>query len=258
MAGSTANGSGPGTSKTFLLAAAALGVLATVLAFVFINQTAGQERGPQTKIVVASRDLRANAALDPEKDLRVEEIPRKYLGLAAQSLNPEALANYKGQRVNRRVNAGQPVLLADLSATAELELRPGERAMTIQAEPHIIIPGDYVKLVVARPEPPGVPGSAPTGAGRGEAMLIGRENGYRVLAVGGSLFKTRQQVTGADQYESGSSHARTVTLAVTEADALEIQGRLGTGPARATLLLCPPPGAPAGSGTAPAGVGTRP
>jgi Flp pilus assembly protein CpaB len=248
VAGNSATGAqGGAASKTFLLAAVGLGVLATVLAFLFIEGTAGQDRGPRTRIVVAKRDLRPNAAIDPDRDLEVDEIPTKYAALAAQSLNPEALANYRGQRINRRIQAKQPVLLADLAAVAELELKPGERALTIPADPGIIIPGDYVKIIVSRPETV-VPNESGQGGTRvpGQVTIIGHGNGYRVVAVGSSLFKTRQQVTGADQYESTGSGPRTVTLAVTEDDAREIQGALGTGQAaRPTLLLCPPGEAPA-------------
>jgi Flp pilus assembly protein CpaB len=246
----TGGAPGNGASKTFLLAAVGLGVLATVLAFLFIEGTAGQERGPRTRIVIAKRDLRANVAIDPERDLEVEEIPTRYAALAAQSLNPDALANYRGQRINRRIQAKQPVLLADLAAVAELELKPEERALTITAEPGIIIPGDFVKLIVTRPEAI-VPTESGQGGTRvpGQVTLIGHGNGYRVVAVGSSLFKTRQQVTGADQAESGSG-ARTVTLAVTEAEATEIQGALGPGQVRPTLLLCPGGGS---SATTPAG-----
>ena len=45
-------------SKMFLIVAVVLGVLATILAFFFINDTAGKDRGPKAKIVVAARDMR--------------------------------------------------------------------------------------------------------------------------------------------------------------------------------------------------------
>ena len=247
MAGTNASGTGGGgASKTFLLAAVVLGVLATLLAFVFIQGSSGEDRGPRTRIVVAARDLRGNVPLDPDKDLKIDEIPSRYAAIAGQVLNAEALSNYKAQRLNRPINAGQPVFLRDLSATATLELKGDERALTIPAEPGIIIPGDYVKLLVSHPD---TGGSAATQEARGRAgmavTLIGEGNGYRVLAVGGSLFKTRQQVTAAEQFESGSGNARTVTLAVTEKEAKEIQEALGSGQGRPTLLLCPPTTGPA-------------
>jgi Flp pilus assembly protein CpaB len=242
VAGTSASGTGGGgASKTFLLAAVVLGVLATLLAFAFIQGTAGEDRGPRTRIVVVARDIRANVAIDPDRDLKIDEIPTKYAAFAGQGLNVEALSNYKGQRLNRPINAGQPVFLRDLSATATLELKGDERALTIPAEPGIIIPGDRVKLLVSRPDP----SAPPEARGSQQVTLIGQGNGYRVLAVGGSLFKTRQAVTAAEQYETSSVNAKTVTLAVTEQEATEIQGALASGQGRPTLLLCPPTTAPA-------------
>ena len=217
--------------------AVVLGMLATVLAFGFIESTAGQDRGPKTRIVVAKHDLRPNVAIDPDRDLQAEEIPTRFGSLAAQSLDWDARVNYKGQRLNRRVLAGQPVFLADLSAMGELRLSEGTRALTIAAEPGIVIPGDYVKILVPRMDPAVAGGAADPNRAPYQVMLIGRGNGYRVLAVGGSLFKTRQQVTASDQYEAGSGSGKTVTLEVTEDQAGEILRSLGNGQQKATLLL---------------------
>jgi Flp pilus assembly protein CpaB len=228
----------------FLVAAVVVGVVATVLAFAFIDSTAGTDRGPKTKIVVAARDLRPNAVLDVERDLRVEEIPARYSGLAALTLDAEARAGYRGQRVNRRVPAGQPVFLADLAAVGELRLEEPYRALTIPAVPGIVIPGDYVKVMVARADvsAAAAAGAAPDVKGPVgyEAGLVGKGQAYRVVAVGNSLSKTRQQVTAADQYESAGGNAKTVTLAVTEEQAREILRAVGAGGQAVTLLLCPP------------------
>jgi Flp pilus assembly protein CpaB len=234
----------------FLVAAVVVGVVATVLAFAFIDNAAAADHGPKTKIVVAARDLRPNAVLDVERDLKVEEIPAKYAGLAALTLDPEARAGYRGQRVNRRVPAGQPVFLADLAAVGELKLEEPYRALTIPAVPGIVIPGDYVKVMVARADVSAAASGAPDVRGPVgyEAGLVGKGQAYRVVAVGNSLSKTRQQVTAADQYESGAGgSAKTVTLAVTEDQAREILRAVGTGGQPVTLLLCPPATAPAGS-----------
>ncbi len=240
MAAISSNASGAGgagASKAFLIAAVVLGVLATVLAFGFIESTAGQDRGPKTRIVVAKRDLRPNVAIDPERDLQAEDVPARFAAMAAQSLDWDARADYKGQRLNRRVLAGQPIFLADLSAMGELRLSEGTRALTISAEPGITIPGDYVKILVPRMDPVTAGGAADPNRAPYQVLLIGRGNGYRVLAVGGSLFKTRQQVTASDQYEAGSGSAKTVTLEVTEDQAGEILRSLGGGQQKATLLL---------------------
>jgi Flp pilus assembly protein CpaB len=145
--------------------------------------------------------------------------------------------------------AGQPVFLADLGAgVGDLELKDPYRALTIAATPGIVIPGDYVKVMVARAVASGgvgVGGAVAVGgggAGGYEATLVGKGEAYRVIAVGNSLSKTRQQVTAADQYQNGGTNARTVTLAVTEGEAEEILRAVGPGGAPVTLLLCPPAG----------------
>jgi Flp pilus assembly protein CpaB len=229
-------------SQMFLLVAILLGVIATVVAFAFIQSAGNQENGPQIKIVVAGHDLKANASLLPERDLQTISIPQKFSKLALQSLDVNALGNYKGQRVNRRIQAGQPVFLSDLSAGGELEIRENMRALTLPAEAGLIIPGDYVKIMVVRANAPASPDAPRAAAGSPfEAELVGSGNGYRVLAVGGSLSKTRSQATAADQYESGGNSAKTVTLEVTEAQAKEIGRAIGPNSQKNMLLICPPP-----------------
>ena len=203
------------SSRKFLVGAVVLGVLATVMAFAFIQSSASADRGPKVRIVVAARDLRANEALDPEKDLRVEEIPVKFVGLAQQSLDPDAKGTYKGQRINRRVLTGQPIFLADLAAGGSFELKEPNRALSIPADAGLVIPGDYVQIIVSSPEaaPVSAPGAAEAAmqaAGKtvlNSATMVGGGKAYRVLAVGGSLSRTRSQATNADQYSSSGSGA---------------------------------------------------
>src|SRR6202000_1504171 len=92
-------------SKMFLVAAIVMGVLATVVAFAFINSTAAQDRRPKTRILVAAHDLRANATIDPDRDLKIQEIPADFASLARQCLDPDTRASYRGQRINRRILA---------------------------------------------------------------------------------------------------------------------------------------------------------
>ena len=113
----------------------------------------------------------------------------------------------------------------------------------------IVIPGDYVKVIVSRPEVAGLMPATTEGGGTAalpavagrpgyQAAILGPANGFRVLAVGRSLFKTRQQVTAADQYEAGAANNKAVTLEVTEEQAAEITRSMGPSQQRATLLLC--------------------
>ena len=227
-------------SKAFLVGAVVLGVLATVMAFLFIQNTAGQDRGPHVQILIAAKDLRANSLIDPDRDLKVEEIPVKFRDLAGKCLEPDAKSTYKGQRVNRRILAGQPVFLADLAAGGTLEIKEPYRALSIPADAGLVIPGDHVQVLVSQPDAGGM--GAP-GAGRpgqtNNALLVANGKAFRVLAVGGDLNKTRSQATNADQTASGAS-AKIITLEVTPEEASQLVGVISTNPARNMLLICPP------------------
>ena len=227
-------------SKAFLVGAVVLGVLATIMAFLFIQSTAAQDRGPHVQILIAARDLRANSLIDPDRDLKVEEIPVKFRDLAGKCLEPDARSTYKGQRVNRRILAGQPVFLADLAAGGTLEIKEPYRALTIPADAGLVIPGDPVQILVAQPDAGGM---APPGATKpgqtNNALLVANGKAFRVLAVGGNLDKTRSQATNADQTASTLS-SKVVTLEVTPEEASQIVGVISTNPARNMLLICPP------------------
>jgi len=247
-AGSGGGGAGGGwASKMFLGVAVALGVLATVLAFGFIQSSAEGAGGNGVKIVVASRDLSPNAAIDPDRDLKQVDIPARFKSLADRGLDWDGRKNYKGERVNRDIKAGQPVMLADIAGVGQLVLEKPYFALTVPAETSMIIPGDFVKIIITRVNAPAAArGGTATGPG-GEslpfdAVVIGKDPGYKVLAVGGYLSKTRQQVMTGEQYGSSASAAKSVTLEVTEPQAKEIMSALGsTGSSgqRANLLLCP-------------------
>jgi len=103
-------------------------------------------------VLVAKRDLRSNAQLDPEKDLAEFEIPARMIELKSRSLVPELRASYKGQRLNRDVLAGTPVMLADLAGGTMPELRGESRAMSVQVKSGnalggLLQPGQWVKLL---------------------------------------------------------------------------------------------------------------
>ncbi len=226
-------------SKAFLVGAVVLGVLATVMAFLFIQNTAAQDRGPHVQILIAARDLRANSLIDPDRDLKVDEIPVKFRELAGKCLEPDAKSTYKGQRVNRRILAGQPVFLADLAAGGSLEIKEPYRALSIPADAGLVIPGDRVQVLVSQPDAGGIgmPGRQPGQANN--ALLVANGKAFRVLAVGGELNKTRSQATNADQ-SANSASAKMVTLEVTPEEAAQLVGVISTNPARNMLLICPP------------------
>ena len=49
-------------------------------------------------------------------------------------------------------------------------------------------------------------------AGAYDPIVIGKDKGFKVLAVGGYLFRTRQQGLAADQYGSSSAGASSASL----------------------------------------------
>lgn len=251
-------------SRIFLVSSLALGVLAMLLAFVYLENTANQDNGPKVAILVAKHDLRENALLDPDKDLEEMPIPTRGLdALQTQALKPAFRTTYKGQRVNRAILAGTPVMLADLISSGSLELRGDSRAISIQVKGShalsgLVTPGDYVKLMVTRPiPPPPRPTSMPADMmyaevaqpNRWETVMVAPV-AFRVLAVNQRLSRSRPQITAGEQYHSASesNSQQTVTLEVSESQAKNILEQTGAGQLPVTLLLCPPaPTTPAGT-----------
>jgi Flp pilus assembly protein CpaB len=231
-------------SKIFLLVAIMLGVLAMLLAFFFINSAGASNTGPKVFVTVAKRDLPANTLIDPSRDLKTMAIPQQFASLRDKCLDPTNLSLYKGQRLNREILADQPVLQADISpfSAGDLVLVKPYMALTLPAEPGLIIPGDYVKIILTKSNLVGAASPTPVeGVPQFDATIVGKGDGFKVLAVGGSLFKTRQQALMQDPYSSSATASKTVTLEVTEAQAKEIMGAIGSlsSANKAILLLCP-------------------
>lgn len=210
-------------SRMFLVVAVVLGVLATLIAFSFIKGTEGQDRGPKAVVVVASHDLRPGASIDPERDFKLEEIPAKFASFRDKTIDPGSRENYKGQKVNRVIRAGQPVFLVDFAAGGEIEwTSPNERAMNIKADPGLAIPGDHVKIMTA-----------------GGQLLAGGQD-FRIIAIGGIMRMIRQPITIGEQSTSSGAGSRAVTIEVTEAQAAEILKGMGPSQDKNYLLICPP------------------
>jgi Flp pilus assembly protein CpaB len=227
-------------SRIFLIVAVVLGVLATVMAFAYIDSMAKESGGgTPVKILVAKTDLRPNAALDPDRDLQVEDMSPKFQPFAALCLTPAYKATYKGQKLNRRVLAGQPVMVADLSATAELVLPAGTFAMSLPVKgaygvSGLPIPGDHVKVLVTQPISSG-PGMMAT------TWEIGGGASFLVVASGNRLARIRQPFTALERADTGGeSEQATVTIAVNMTQAKEIEDRSAAFKMPITLLLAPP------------------
>lgn len=242
-------------NRAFLLAAVIIGVLAMVVAFVYLKSNDSVDKGPKIRILVAKRDLRPNTPLDPDKDLKVEEIPQRFAVWKDRTCSPEAVSTLKGQRVNRTVLADQPLMLADVAAAnGDLVIKGDSRGLSIpvkgaNAFSGLLIPGDLVKIIVTRPNVrlrlPNAPAVDPAVAvepnsnWRSDSII---PEPLKVLAVGTRLARSRQQISAAEQYQtvSESESQQTVTLEVTEAQAKTILEQTGAGQLPVTLILCPP------------------
>jgi hypothetical protein len=174
----------------------------------------------------------------------VDKVPMQYSKLAVKCLDSKSLPLYKGERINRALVQGQPVFLGDIAnvSVGELTLEnPNLRALPISIKNiGMVIPGDFVKIVL-----PSRPLSSATGTEPApppsDALIIGRDPGFRVLAVRGASHLTRQQALAFDQSGSGGSN-QNVTLQVTEAQAREIVNALGTASYNiGYLMICPSP-----------------
>ena len=236
------------TSRAFLVTAVVLGVMATVLSFAYLQNNSAKEAAPSIEIVAASHDLRAGAPLDPDKDLKKIEIEKK--GVLPERVVLLVEANrYKGMRINRDIQAGTPIWHADFVAPP-MEVSGTWRALTIPvrgATAQFLDPGDYVKVMVTRPQlHPRAPGAdagggqtpGPQGAGNApqwESVLI-TPNPLKVLAVGSRT--TRRY----GYYESGTAESnQSVTLEVTEDQAKDLLEQTGGGQMTISLLKCPSP-----------------
>jgi hypothetical protein len=209
-------------SRIFLGVAIALGILAMLMAFAFINEAEGQDRGPKAWVVVAKRDLQPSVDIDPDRDLKKEEIPQTFSRLLANTLDPNALASYRGQKLNRGVPADQPVFLADFAAAAEVAPPPpGYVDLTITAIPGVVAPGNYVKIMSV------------------SGQVLAGDVAFRVVAISGQT-RLARPLTWGEQPNSQSNSAKAVTIEATEAQAAELVKGMGTSAEKVHLLLCPP------------------
>lgn len=237
-------------SRLFLISSVVLGILAAIVSFAYLDKATGTDRGPKTKILVAKHDIRENTPLDPDKDLEEMEIPTRMAALQTRGLRPENAGSYKGQRVNRRILAGTPVMFADIVTGADLELKGDSRALSIpvkgaQGLSGLLVPGDLVKLYVTRPVIRAQAAGAAPGNKQGQWETIPvLAKPLKILAVGSRLMRSRQQISLADQYQMPNEPdaQKTVTLEVTEDEAKTILEQTGGGELAVTLLLCPPAG----------------
>ena len=256
-----------------LLVAVAAGLVATALAFVYIDSATSAAEDvpppPTMQVLFTVDDLMANAVIDAEQDLRVETINIDATpGIARAAVRASDRAAVDGRTIGSPVPAGVPLLYAHLTQVQDVDLGPGMRAMAITVDREnlmggILVPGDRVDIVVSyqkeseRPTepPPSTSAEDAIGAMMGQVMSqIGAVGGgssvpsewiaeevlsnVRVIAVGTALSGSRQ----AQMYGMAAGSARggsTITLELSQAQALELIRVQANGQNPLTLLLRP-------------------
>jgi len=216
------------SSKMFLIVAVVLGLLATIMAFTLFQNKALPEGNQPVRIVVAAHDLQAYRPLDPAKDFRQEEIPRRFAAFVNRVVTPDQASSYRGQKLGQAVTAGQPIFLSDFALGEDIEVKEPYRLITIPANPGLIVCGDWVKVCDSN------------------GMMIGG-GPFRVVAVGGMIRNSPRNPATIRGAEANRSAPKNVSLEVSEAQASELFKGMSTSPDKNFLMLCPPP-----TGAAPA------
>ena len=218
------------------------------------------------KIVVAQEALAPGTVLDTGKHVGWMEVPASSKDLVAMAIPPDIIENVNGRQVNQLIPAKTPILYSHFKSVLDLDIPAGEVALSLpvsgsQALSGLLVPGDHVKLVITRPveeneqTAPEISGDsmqdvvasaitagmAKMGPGKFESVLVSDKK-FKILAVGSRLSGSRQRFGGL--YAEGTQRSAgysSVTLAVTEEEALQILEQTGGGQNQTTLLLCPEP-----------------
>jgi Flp pilus assembly protein CpaB len=252
-----------------LLVAIIAGFAATAMAFVYLNKVSAgvqqQEQEPKVEVLVTARDLPANHAIDPEKDLTKQEVPAQtFEKFARLVIKADEKAATTSRQTTQPLPAGTPLMYSHLVNVVDLQFASGSRAMTIPVTETgglggMLVPNDRVDVIVAKPvaaEESAPARAAPPPAGGavspeymsqliGQAMLKARGtstykaevvlSNIRIIAVGGALQRSRQEMLFS---ESGATTANSnVTIEVTMDEALQLVQATGGGNLPVTLLL---------------------
>ena len=252
-------GSSSGINLGMLAGSIVCAAAAVGLTLFYLQSVEPPAPEPTTTILVTTQDLAAGDRISVAEHIGERQVPLSMAGLVESSISPDFVSTLEGQQVNRPILAGTPIAYSDLLTMLELDLRGDRRAMSIAvsgaaAVSGLVSPGDLVKLVVTRPLPEDAPaassqltpeeavlmaaGSAFNRATRYESQLVLPEP-LTVLAVDQELSRSRYQFDTIAANDRGSGG--TVTLEVTESQALRILEATGGGDLPLTLILCPRP-----------------
>lgn len=242
-------------NRLFLIIAIVLMVLGTVVAYVYISSQATVPTN--VAIYVAKRDLPAGTSLSIDQHLREEFVPSTLVDLTRSAINKSTIDAYRNQRINRPILAGTPLFKSDLTPATDFELGTGKVAMAIPAQGAAalggnLVPGDFVLVYTTKAASRARPVMAGGGGGSSDMSVMPGEvtswnaesiltTPVRVLAVGTSLTRQRQQITTAEQDSMAGSTdtSRTVTLELTSEEVKTLLEKTGAGQLPVTLVLTP-------------------
>ena len=259
--------------RLMLLVAVVAGLVATALAFVYLDAAAADAEDiapPKTmQVLFTLNDLPANAVIDAARDLRVETINIDATpGIARGAVKASDRNAVDGRPISSPVPAGMPLLYSHLTQIQDVDLGPGMRAMAITVDREnlmggILVPGDHVDLVISyqREEPPKEAANmADVGPEAAISDMMSQVMGQlgqmggssvpskwvseivlsnvRIIAVGTALSGSRQaQMYGMST--AGGRGGSTVTLELSADQALELIRVQANGKNPLTLLLRP-------------------
>lgn len=252
-------------NRLMLIIAVVAGVMATVLAFTYINSATSAaeavEPEPQVSVLFALNDLGANQQINPETDLRVDTVPLSS-GLARSAVKADERDSLRGQRLSSPLPAGVPLLYSHLAPVTDIDLAQGSRAMAIDVDAAnlmggILVPGDRVDIIVSYRKPQELPDLSGISMDDPQAAMgaimsqVLQQSGVpsdweaeevltniRVIAIGQQLTVSRQAyMFGVAATGRGGSSTVTLEVTLEQAKALIRATAGGTNPI--ALLLRP-------------------
>ncbi len=155
-----------GVNRIMLLVAVVLGVLAMLLAFIYLSTAGASGSAQQADPTVNERtveilqvvgDHPAGHKINAETDLRTIEVPRDtFEALVQSSVRASEKAAIDGRALGMPASAGQPLTYAHFALAKDIELAPDRRAYAVEvggaaALQGLLMPGDKIDLVVLLP-----------------------------------------------------------------------------------------------------------
>ncbi len=254
-------------NKVALGIAVISGVLALGMSFFYLRsakqETAASAKPtePGVEVVRALKDLPADKAIEALDIENVSVPAQTFASFARTAVKASDAYAVAGRRVNRAVPSGSILQYSDLIPVQDLKVHEGMVVSAINVTDQallggLLVPGDFVDVVVASPvvEPtkPAAavgdfanpnrimqsvmesirPASGSTVQWKASRIL----NSVRVLAIGGRLSRSRQQMMLGD---SAQRSGNTVLLELPPDDALRLFEKTTGGENRITLFLLP-------------------